>query len=339
MSDQQKTILLSVVVIGRNEGERLTKCLSSVRNMHFMKDQMELIYVDSASMDDSLERAKVFEASIIKIITDRPTGALARNTGWKAAQGQYILFLDGDTVLDADFVTCALSFFANPQIAIICGYRREILPKASIYNLVLDLDWKDSTGIIEYCGGDALIRRTVLEEVSGYDSQLIAGEDAELSRRIREKGYQILRIDRTMVSHHLNINNFGQYWKRTFRTGYAYAEVSQRFIRSSDPIWRKESRHNLWKGTMIIFLGIFSLSLSLFQITHLPLLLFLIGAAILALRTALKTHIRCSDWLTCILYGFHSQFQHIPLWFGQMAYWVDRLLGNKRSIIEYKDNL
>ncbi len=157
------TPVLSVVVIGRNEGERLARCLESVRAMTDPGGPVELIYVDSASTDGSPERAAALGATVMTVRPERPSAALGRNAGWRVAQAPLVLFLDGDTILHPRFVADSLPEFQNPPVTVVWGHRREIHPEASLYNRVLDLDWIYPPGPSEFCGGDALMRREPLE--------------------------------------------------------------------------------------------------------------------------------------------------------------------------------
>ena len=319
MHSSQSPLLLSVVVIGRNEGIRLTRCFESIKKMESIPDAYEFIYVDSASSDDSVLRAKTFGAKIIHVNPPRPAAAIARNAGWKAASGEIILFLDGDTILEPAFVNTSLSEFSKPKIAAVCGHRREISPYDSIYNRILDLDWIYPIGDAQFFGGDVLIRRRILEEVNGYDPTLIAGEEPEMCTRILGKGYQILRLDKTMTMHDLAIKSFGQYWKRAFRTGYAYAEVSRKF-QNSTQLWKADSLHNLFKGSMLLAIPLIGILAYILFHTILPLVVMLLIVLLLICRTAWKARKKSFDLLTCILYGFHAHLQHIPIFFGQMAY-------------------
>ena len=231
---------VSVVVIGRNEGLRLKRCLESVRAMQDPGGPVELIYVDSASTDNSIEIARSFDARIVEVKPVRPTAALGRNAGWEIATAPLVLFLDGDTILDPGFVVSCLPDFADPAVVAVCGNRREINTGASWYNRILDLDWIYPAGFTDYCGGDVLFRRSALLDVNGYDENLIAGEEPEMCRRLRGKGCKILHVDRPMTGHDLAMTRFAQYWKRATRTGYAYAEVSARFRGSGLPFWEDE---------------------------------------------------------------------------------------------------
>ena len=77
---------ISVVVIGRNEGERLRRCLDSVRAMASLPDGHEIIYVDSWSSDSSLQIAAECGAQTIELNAARPGAASARNAGWRVAR-------------------------------------------------------------------------------------------------------------------------------------------------------------------------------------------------------------------------------------------------------------
>ncbi|MEP7338950.1 MAG: glycosyltransferase [Acidobacteriota bacterium] len=327
---------LSVVIIGRNEGARLIRCIESVKAMRF-DGEVELIYVDSDSTDGSLENATALGARVIVVKPDRPSAALGRNAGWRVAAAPHVLFLDGDTILHPDFVAQATPSFANPKLAVVCGQRRELHPEASVYNRVLDLDWINPPGSAEFCGGDALMRRSVLEEVGGYDETLIAGEEPEMCRRMRISGYEILVLDVPMTGHDLAMTRWSQYWRRAFRTGHAYAEVADRFRGTELPLWEKEVRRTAIHAALMF--GFFTLSViaSLALRSSLPLLAAFVTFLLLALRTAAKARWKCSDPVTRLLYGIHSHLQHIPILCGQISFWRDKRAGRRQRLIEYKE--
>jgi hypothetical protein len=57
----------------------------------------------------------------------------------------------------------------------------------------------------------------------------------------------------------------------------------------------------------------------------------------LALRTAWKARWKSRDWMTLLLYGVHSQFQQIPIYWGQMRFRRDRRAGRRAGLVEYKE--
>src|SRR5437016_4542387 len=123
------------VVIGRNEGERLHRCLRS------LAAAAVVVYVDSGSTDASVQDARARGAEVAELDTDTPfTAARARNAGFRRLREMapdilYVQFVDGDCEMDQGWPQKALSFLAsNETVAAVCGRRREQYPEKSIYN-------------------------------------------------------------------------------------------------------------------------------------------------------------------------------------------------------------
>jgi glycosyltransferase involved in cell wall biosynthesis len=332
----QRDDLVSVVVIGRNEGDRLRRCLASVVAMNQSGFETELIYVDSGSTDNSLEIAAEFGATVIALKPERPTAALGRNAGWRAAKGATVLFLDGDTILDANFVARSLPELRQEKQAVVWGHRREIHPEKSLYNRALDLDWVYAPGLTQFCGGDALMRYEALAAVDGYDETLIAGEEPDMCRRMAALGYTILHVDRPMTGHDLAMTKWSQYWKRATRAGHAYAEISQRMAANGQTFWADEVVRNRKRALTLMGVALWAvLSTAVFR-SWWPLLLAFLFYAALALRSAYKARWKSHDAFTLLLYGIHSHLQQIPIYFGQRSYWRHRQQGQQAELVEYK---
>ncbi len=348
MTEFAPTALVSVVVIGRNEGLRLTRCLESVLKMEEPSPDpdgltgVEVFYVDSHSSDDSRARAAQLGVTVL-MIDGRPTAALARNTGWKPSHGRYVLFLDGDTILAPGFVNAALrELRAQPDVAVVWGHRREIAPEASIYNRVVDLDWIYRAGYTKACGGDAVMRRTALEAVGGYDATLLAGEEPDMCRRMRGVGWKILHIDEPMTMHDMAMYRFGQYWKRSQRTGYAYAQLADRYRNTPDPIWSGDQKRNFVRGTFWpLSLGI-ALLASVFLLwmrsvwVGIPLVLWIVLFFLASWRSARKLRWKNASAGTLMLAGIHSHLQQTPIMLGQIQYLRDKARSHQRGLMEYK---
>ncbi len=328
--------LLSVVVIGRNEGERLRRCFFSLAALPAEIAPFETLYVDSGSSDGSVATAEASGAKVFTLHPRRPTAALGRNAGWRAASGDFVLFLDGDTELVPGFLPASLARMADPELAVVWGHRREAHPENSLYNRVLDLDWIYPAGPAEFCGGDALFRRSALLETGGFDETLIAGEEPELCRRIRAGGGRILHIDEPMTTHDLQITRFAQYWRRAKRAGHAYAEVSARFADTSERFWSEDAKRNRRHAAVLLFgsVAMFSLSVSLRSL--LPVVLWSLLLALLTARTAWRARWKSRDAVTLLLYGVHSHLQQIPIFAGQLEYFLSRRRGQRRGLVEYR---
>jgi glycosyltransferase involved in cell wall biosynthesis len=328
--------LVSVVVIGRNEGERLRLCLESVTAMEREGFETETIYVDSGSVDGSVVLAQEMNAEVIALASERPTAALGRNAGWRAARGSIILFLDGDTILHPRFVANSLAAFSAPEIAVVWGHRREIHPERSPYNRILDLDWIYRPGLTSYCGGDALFRCSVLEQTQGFDPTLIAGEEPELCRRMVALGFSILHVDEPMTGHDLAITSWRQYWKRSMRAGHAFAEVSERCRVMDQTFWDREAKRNRNRALVLPALCLAGVAGSILFRSVAPVLLIALLFVVLAVRSAWKTRWKTNDRFGLMLYGVHSHVQQIPIYLGQLQYRWNRLNGRRSMLREYK---
>lgn len=327
---------VSVVVIGRNEGTRLDRCLASIAAAHWNDVTHEVIYVDSHSTDGSRERAAAAGAQVLTVERKPPNAAKARNQGWRAAQGEFVLFLDGDTVLHADFVTRALAALeAEPVLCAAWGHRRELDPAQSLYTRLLDLDWVYPTGRALYFGGDVLVRRAALAMVEGFDESLNAGEEPELCARLRDRGWQIEHLDVPMTLHDLAIRSFRPYWLRAYRSGTAYAEVAARARAQGDVLWQRESLRDLVHGALYAAAPLW-LAVAAWISPWLALLLLAGGVAVI-LRTAARSRWKApgDPWLS-LLYAVHVHFQKVPALFGQLAFRRAAARRQRLELIDYK---
>ena len=130
--------------------------------------------------------------------------------------------------------------------------------------------------------------------------------------------------------------SFTQYWRRSVRTGYAYAEISTRYAKTDDPLWSAESRSNIVRGIFWWWGPILAIVLSFLFHSIAPFALFLVVAFILFARTAAKTVSKTHSLPLLLAYSLHSHLQQVPILFGQIRYQRQRRRGGNAAIIEYK---
>jgi glycosyltransferase involved in cell wall biosynthesis len=217
---------IGVVAIGRNEGDRLTRCLQSCANIGG-----RCVYVDSGSTDGSVKMARGLGASVVELDMTQPfTAARARNAGFRAlleafADIEFVQFVDGDCELGPQWLAMASAYLdAHPEVVVVAGRRKERYPDASVYNRLCDIEWDTPVGEARAVGGDAMFRVASFLRTGGYRDDLIAGEEPELCVRLRASGGRIWRLDADMTWHDAAIQRLSQWWRRTMRSGYAFAE-------------------------------------------------------------------------------------------------------------------
>lgn len=239
---------LGVVIIGRNEGERLRLCIESVLAARVMA-----VYVDSGSADESVALARGYGIPVVELDPARPfTAARARNAGadWleeRFPSLPYIHFIDGDCELVAGWLPAAREALeAEPGTGAVCGRRRERHPDSTLYNRLCDGEWNTSIGYADTVGGDALFRTAAFRDGGGFSAELIAGEEPDLCHRVRQAGWRIRRLDHDMTVHDAAMTRFGQWWQRNRRSGYATAEALRRRGMRDPRMWRQVLSNLFW---------------------------------------------------------------------------------------------
>lgn len=319
---------VGVVVIGRNEGERLLACLNSA-----IQETKKIVYVDSGSTDGSVSLALKLGVFVVELDLSIPfTAARARNEGWRKllelnADVEYIHFIDGDCEFVKGWVQKAYAFMkGNEKYAIVCGQRKERYPKTSIYNALCDIEWNTPVGDANACGGDALIRVSALQDVGGYSSEFIAGEEPEMCFRMRKKGWKIHRLKGVMTLHDAAITKFSQWWKRTKRCGFAYTLGFDRHGQSPEAYKKAEVlRAILWGG--LVPFGILILAI-IYPACTLLLLIYPVQYIRLVSKSSLISHKYA--WSLFNLVG------KFPELLGIMEFYWKKLFNKKMEIIEYK---
>lgn len=318
---------VGVVAIGRNEGERLRRCLDA------LPGGMAVVYVDSASTDDSVDQARRRGVEVVELDVSTPfTAARARNAGLRRLADRrpdlrFVQVIDGDCALVPGWLEAALDEMErDPRLAVVCGRRRELFPEASIYNRLCDIEWDTPVGEAMSCGGDALIRLRALAEVGGYDDALIAGEEPELCARMRGRGWRISRIDREMTRHDAAMTRFGQWWRRSMRSGHGFAQVNA----SHPDLYRRELRSSMVWGAVLPALALVSAPWT----GGLGLALLLAYPAQWG-RIALRYRARSSPG-DAALYATSCVLGKLPEAAGASRYWWGRWRGRRSGLIEYK---
>jgi GT2 family glycosyltransferase len=345
---------IGIVVIGRNEGDRLVSCLDSLTALATtalsttsltsttlttgLVDPSMIVYVDSGSSGSSCEKVRARGLTVLELDPQLPfTAARARNTGfeWLTQQFpalEYVQFIDGDCQLFSDWVQKALDTFKQSEsLAIVCGRRREQYPEASIYNQLADMEWNTPIGKAKACGGDALVRVKAIQAVGGYNPKLICGEEPEMCIRLRQQGWTIERIDADMTYHDAAMDQFSQWWKRSIRGGWAVAEGYAMYGDLEEKYMAREHFSGFLWGGIVPFMA-----LGLAWFSHGFSLLLLAGYLVLAYKIYRFRYQYGDSAANSRRYAYFCTLSKIPQLFGQIQFWVKRLRGTTNTLIEYK---
>ena len=327
---------IGIVVIGRNEGDRLRRCLDSV-----LGHGRRVVYVDSGSTDGSLALARQKGVLAVELDLSIPfSAARARNAGYQQLIAvdpslEFVQFIDGDCELVEGWIDRALQVADHdPKVAAIDGRRRERFPEKSPYNRLCNMEWDRPAGEIRYCGGDVLIRCAAFQQVGGYNPALIAGEEPELCVRLRLGGWKIIRVAAEMTVHDAAMTRFRQWFRRAIRAGHAFAEGAFMHGRPPEKHWVRESR-SVWNWAFWVPV----LSIGLAAPTHGWSLLLLGSYLYLAWRIWTHCQSRKQTSSETRLFVLFTILGKFPQLIGQLQFWGHRLVGTRCPLIEYKESV
>ncbi|MGE5609507.1 MAG: glycosyltransferase [Bacillota bacterium] len=324
---------VGIVIIGRNEGERLRRCLASIPESGGLT-----VYVDSGSTDGSVELARQMGAVVVMLDLSMPfSAARARNVGFEKLMDivqdmRYVQFVDGDCELASNWLQRAVEELEKqPVVAAVCGRLRERFPETSIYNRLCDMEWNGPVGEISACGGIAMYRAAAFHDSGGFNPFIVAGEEPELCARLRQKGWRITRIDAEMAMHDAAMFRFSQWWKRSVRAGHAYAQNAALHGRAPARHRVKETRSiTLWGVILpVLVLGLLwpSGGWSLPLLVAYPLL---IGRIYRHMRK------RGFSPANSRLYACFCALAKFPQAIGLLRFHLDRWRSRTPTLIEYK---
>lgn len=226
---------LSIIIISYNTAELLDECLESVEKFKPKKYSYEVIVVDNASSDNSVEMVKKNHKSVHVIENKENFGfSKANNIGIKNSQGKYILFLNSDTVMHEHTLDTVLDFMesnkktgaATCKVVMLNGkiddashrgfptpwnaiahftYLSKIFPKSKIFS-GYQMGWEDLTKIHKIdvlAGAFMMVRKEAGEEVGWWDEDYFwYGEDIDFCYNLKQKGWEIYYLPQVSILHY-----------------------------------------------------------------------------------------------------------------------------------------
>lgn len=204
----------SVVVITKNEEKNILNCINSIINGIPKGKKYEIILVDSASEDKTIEIVKSsFKNYNVKVfsITEAThySAALGRHIGTKEAIGEYILYLDGDMELNNKFLENIQNELLMEDIVGIIGKRNDYFYNVNGEHLKIIEDvYKigSTKKVAQHFGGAIIFKRSLINYIGGFDKNIIASEEPELYIRLLKglKDKKVIQVPHVMINHHIN---------------------------------------------------------------------------------------------------------------------------------------
>lgn len=221
---------VTLVIPGRNAARTLDACLKAVAPLVGQTPLGEILYVDDGSRDDS---PHIAERCGVRVISSPGRGpGAARNAGWRAATAPLIWFIDADCVAEPDALPLLLLHLADPRVGGVGGSYGNMetgsLLACLIHEEIVERHRRMAARVTFLGSFNVLYRREVLAQVSGFDERFLKAQDAELSWRVLEAGYELAFEPRSRVGHFHPIH-WGTYLRTQREQGFWRVRLYHRY--------------------------------------------------------------------------------------------------------------
>lgn len=200
--------LVSVIIPTKNSSRTLEKCLESIKNQTYKN--IELIVVDNNSTDNTKDIANKYTDMVFNFGPER---SYQRNYGVKKSNGEFSLIHDSDIYFNKNTI--------KECVEVIKKYNSDaiIIPEKSIgYGFWTKVKAFERSFYIgnDYIEGARFFKKDVYNKIGGYDENLYAGEDWDITIRLRQNNYKISRVINLIEHDEGEINLFGSSKKKKY---------------------------------------------------------------------------------------------------------------------------
>lgn len=275
VSANEETPRVSVVVPAYNCAQTLAPLLASLAAQTYPHSHYEVIIVDDGSADDTAAAAERLlaagaeagqagrEALVGRVLRKANGGpASARNAGARASTAEVIAFIDADCVADPDWLEAVVGTLARAgaqtttqtatrpatqapeqaagQVAGVGGPLKNVAPPGWVTGYLGACQFyrqRERGGVVDYLlTANVAFRRAALAQVGGFDERPgVWAEDADLSFRLKQRGYGLLLAQRGAVTHYGAPGTARGLWRELYRYGFGAAVLSQNWRNGRAP--------------------------------------------------------------------------------------------------------
>jgi GT2 family glycosyltransferase len=238
---------ISIVVCSFNGAATIRDTLESLLALDY--PDYQVIVIDDGSTDETAAIAR--EYKVTPISTENRGLSNARNTGWQAATGEIVAYIDDDAYPDPHWLQYLAYTYLTTDYAAVGGHAPAPpgdgpiadcvanAPGRPVHVLLTDTDAEHIPGC------NMSFRRSVLEAVGGFDPRYrAAGDDVDICWRILDRGWKIGFQPGALNWHHCR-NSIHTYWKQ--QQGYGKAEA---LLEEKWPDKYNTAGHFTWQGRL-----------------------------------------------------------------------------------------
>ena len=210
---------VSIIVATLNNERTIDECLKAIFELNYPKDFLEVIVVDGCSKDATVKIAQNYPVKVVSVPLNAPA---AYNHAMKMVRNDVLGFIDSDAKVEKEWLNKLVTHLDEPQVAGVSGgietWNTENAWARSIgYDLKNRYD-RLKKYVVRVATMNLLLKKSVIEEVGGFDENLPSQYDTDLGFRITSRGYKIL-FEPSAKCYHFNRSTVSGYFRQQLQYG------------------------------------------------------------------------------------------------------------------------
>ncbi len=193
----------SIIIPALNEEKFLPKLLASLTSQ--TQKNFEVIVVDGRSTDNTVQLAKNFSSKLANLkvlVASKASLPLQRNLGAQIAKGEWLVFVDADSVLLPYFFERIAFFIAQENPSVFTTWCRPDTEdtNTAIFTLIGNLMFEASIKLNKPLtpGPLTIVKKEIFDLIGGYDEDHAFQEDMDLGLRLQKRAYQLKTLKETL---------------------------------------------------------------------------------------------------------------------------------------------
>jgi len=190
---------ISIIIPAKNEEEHIARLIISINKLSYDRENIEIILVDNGSTDDTVSMASKLKVRVYSKLNANVGGL--RNYGVSKSCGDILAFIDADCEVKENYLKAAIELLKDDEIGAIGGQCES--PHSGNW---LEKTWapysaSETSETSCLAASSFVIKRSLFEKIGGFNEELTAGEDDELSSRIKKAGKKLYKAKDCAVIH------------------------------------------------------------------------------------------------------------------------------------------
>jgi cellulose synthase/poly-beta-1,6-N-acetylglucosamine synthase-like glycosyltransferase len=293
---------VSIVVTCRNNEQTIGECLQALISQNYSKESVEVIVIDACSTDNTVEIAKKYT---LKVFSAPLNAAAAYNYAMKIVSYKILGFVDADAKVERDWLRKLIPHLGDTKVAGVSGSIETWNPE-NLWARSIGYEIKNRYSRIKNFAGriatmNLLLKKSVIEEVGGWDEGLPSQYDTDFGYRVTGKGYKFA-YEPNAKCYHYNRPTLRAYWKQQLQYGKNTLKLYLKHssLAKGDEItdFGMNIQPSLLLGVIVLFLlGIFPLLRLLWLASG----VLLVGIFVYYVVSAVKISVRFKDGTAMLL--------------------------------------